>query len=122
MTIFDPMLPIRGTPLRLPADTIEPISGSEFTMLKPIAFPGYDIDRMATASLYPQNPKPAQTNIMARGAAFRILPGVGGAEPAAWDGSVSVAPGRIAEIRGVRFSGKDATDGTSSWKASTHRA
>ena len=68
------------------------------------------IAAMATVSLYPQNRKPAQTNLMARGTAFRILLGVGETEPAAWDGSISVSPGRIAEIRGVRFSGKDTTE------------
>src|SRR5580765_8401139 len=76
----------------------------------------------ATVSLYPQNRKPAQSNNMARGDAFRILLGVGESEPAAWDGSIGVSSGRIAQIRGFRFTGKDSTDGSMSWKASTHAA
>src|SRR4051812_39101983 len=76
----------------------------------------------ATVSLYPQSRKPAPAETMVRGAAYRILLGVGESEPASWDGSISVAPGKIAQIRGFRFSGKDTTDGASSWNASTHAA
>jgi hypothetical protein len=81
------------------------------------------IAALATISLYPQNRRSSQANnVMVRGAVFRILLGVGETESVAWDGSVSVSPGRIASINGFRFSGKDSTDGVSSWKASTHAA
>jgi hypothetical protein len=80
------------------------------------------IAAVTTVSLYPQNRRPAQGNVMARGDAFRILFGVGDTEAAAWDGSITVTPGRIAQLRGYRFSGKDSTDGASSWKATTHPA
>ncbi|HSH93751.1 MAG TPA: hypothetical protein VK968_06370 [Roseimicrobium sp.] len=36
-----------------------------------------------------------------------------------WDGSVSVAPGSVANISGWRFQQKDAVEGTTGWKAET---
>ena len=58
-------------------------------------------------------------NSMPRGATFRILLGVTDRSATRWDGSVSVIPGRVAEIRGWRFAAADSTDSSSSWVAST---
>jgi hypothetical protein len=62
----------------------------------------------------------AKQTEMPAAAAFRILLGVGDKEPAAWDGSVKVAPGEIYSIQGWRFrKGIDTTDNRSSWKCSS---
>jgi hypothetical protein len=47
------------------------------------------------------------------------LAGLKDAEPANWDGNISLSGGQIRRIEGWRFADGDATDGHASWKAST---
>ena len=75
----------------------------------------------AGVGLYSQG-RNAKLTEMPRAVAFRVLLGVGDREPATWDGSVTVTPGRVLSIQGWRFAGEDSTDSRSSWKASTRRS
>jgi hypothetical protein len=54
--------------------------------------------------------------------AFRIVLGVDDKESTAWDGSVTVTPGKVTSIQGYRFTDGDSTDSKSSWKVSTRRS
>ena len=74
---------------------------------------------LAVVSLYPQGRTPSKEAAMPHGAAFRISLGIGDRAATSWDGSISVSPGRIAEMRGWHFSGNDSIDGVSHWTAST---
>ena len=46
---------------------------------------------------------------------------MGDKEPTVWDGKISLAGGRILSIQGWRFAATDASDYSSSWKASSRR-
>jgi hypothetical protein len=72
---------------------------------------------IAGATLYSQA-RNAKETPMPGAVAFRILLGVGDTAPVEWDGSVSVSPGKVANVQGWRFGPKDSISG-SSWKAST---
>ena len=52
---------------------------------------------------------------------FRVLLGVGDAEPTNWNGSVTATGAEIDSIRGWRFQGPDSTDYKSSWRLATRR-
>jgi hypothetical protein len=49
----------------------------------------------------------------------RIRFGLTDKEPKKWDGTISVAPGKIERLDGWRFEGADQVQGTTGWKAST---
>src|SRR6476660_2734485 len=49
----------------------------------------------------------------------RIRFGLTDKEPKKWDGTISVAPGKIERIDGWRFEDGDQVEGTTGWKAST---
>jgi hypothetical protein len=68
--------------------------------------------------VFTQN-RPAAQVPMPQGVVFRVLFGLTDKEPAVWDGKVAVSAGKVLSVRGWRFGGKDSTDGTGSWKAST---
>src|SRR2546426_11179820 len=51
---------------------------------------------------------------------LRILFGLKDKASTQWDGTISVAPGRVHTIEGWRFVGEDFVEGTRGWKASTH--
>jgi hypothetical protein len=56
---------------------------------------------------------------MPQAAAFRILLGIGDAEPTPWSGRVGLTSGTVLSIQGWRFAEEDATDYTTSWTAFT---
>lgn len=72
--------------------------------------------------MYPQGRGNPPEGAMPGGPAFRILLGVGDKSATRWDGSVAATPGKIASLRGWRFTGDDSTDGAASWKAATRAA
>ena len=53
---------------------------------------------------------------------LRMRVGLNDKEATAWDGSVTVAPGRVALTSGWRFAADDKVDGTTGWKARTRPA
>ncbi len=53
---------------------------------------------------------------------LRIRFGLTDKESTKWDGSVTVQPGRVANLSGWRFEQADAVQGASAWTASTHPA
>ncbi len=53
---------------------------------------------------------------------LRMRVGLNDTEATAWDGTVTVAPGRVALIGGWRFAQDDKVDGTTGWKARTRPA
>jgi hypothetical protein len=57
--------------------------------------------------------------VLASDVGIRIRFGLTDTEPARWDGSVSVSPGRIERIDGWRFQDGDQVLGANGWKAST---
>ncbi len=71
--------------------------------------------------LYPLRPQHARIGqiAMPNAVSFRILLGVGDAEPTVWDGTVKVSGGQVTAIQGWRFAQKDSSDYKTSWKAST---
>src|SRR5437870_11982605 len=56
---------------------------------------------------------------LALDAGVRIRFGLTDKEPKKWDGTVSVAPGKIERIDGWRFQDGDEVQSTTGWKAST---
>jgi hypothetical protein len=76
---------------------------------------------VAGASVYSQNHASKQTGA-SRGAAFRILMGVGDQEPSQWDGTIRATSGRILGIQGWRFVDGDSTDSRSSWKSTSRKS
>ena len=63
----------------------------------------------------PQAPTPRAGHVR-----FRILLGIGDAEPTRWDGSIRVTGGKIAKLEAWRPADGDSV-ATESWKLSTHR-
>ncbi len=51
----------------------------------------------------------------------RVRFGLTDKEPAKWDGSVTVSPGKVTSITGWRFTANDKADGTTGWSAATRR-
>ena len=76
---------------------------------------------VAGLKIYPQNRNAAPVPSAPGGTDFRILLGVNDTAPTKWDGTITVAGGRVTEIRGWRFTAADSAD-TSGWKASTRNA
>ena len=80
----------------------------------------------AAAALFPlirqqaQGPR-TKSVAMPEETCFRVLFGVGDAEPTPWDGSVELSGGKIVSIKGWRFTGTDTTDYKSNWQAATRR-
>ena len=80
----------------------------------------------AAAGLFPlirqqaQGPR-TKSVAMPEETSFRVLFGVGDAEPMTWDGSVELSGGKIVSIKGWRFTGNDTTDYKSNWQAATRR-
>src|SRR6476646_11552086 len=60
--------------------------------------------------------------IAAAEAGVRIRFGLNDKETTAWDGSVSVSPGKVVGISGWRFEQDDQASGTTGWQASTRGA
>ncbi|MBM3745120.1 MAG: hypothetical protein FJW34_04930 [Acidobacteria bacterium] len=63
----------------------------------------------------------AQPVEMPPAAAFRILLGMGDAEPTVWDGKITASGARILSIQGWRFAETDSSDYRTSWKAQSRR-
>jgi hypothetical protein len=59
---------------------------------------------------------------LADDAGLRVRFGLTDKEATTWDGTVSVAPGKVTLISGWRFAQQDAVDGTSGWHARTRPA
>ena len=57
--------------------------------------------------------------VFAADVGVRIRFGLTDKAPTKWDGSLTVAPGKIERLDGWRFEGVDAVEGTTGWKAST---
>lgn len=78
---------------------------------------------LAAAGLYlfsqRRNPLPPDWLAAPPATSFLIQFGVGDSSPAVWDGKIAAASGWIFSLEGWRFSGKDTTDGSSTWKVST---
>jgi hypothetical protein len=58
---------------------------------------------------------------LADDAGIRLRFGLNDRQPTKWDGTVAVAPGRVALIGGWRFADGDAVDGAQGWRATTRR-
>lgn len=56
---------------------------------------------------------------LADDASLLVQFGLGDQEPTSWDGSITVAPGKVQEVSGYRFEQKDVVEGPNAWKAST---
>jgi len=71
--------------------------------------------------LYSQrrNPLPPDWLATPPATSFLIQFGVGDTDPAVWDGRITASGGWIFNLEGWRFSGKDTSDGTSTWNLST---
>src|ERR671918_2246975 len=59
------------------------------------------------------------TTLAAAEAGLRIRFGLEDESNTQWDGSISVAPGKVVSVDGWRFQQTDAVTGNDSWKAST---
>ena len=57
--------------------------------------------------------------VFANDVGVRLRFGLTDKAPTKWDGTISVAPGKIERLDGWRFEGPDAIEGTTGWKAST---
>src|SRR6266566_5998055 len=57
--------------------------------------------------------------VLASDVGIRIRFGLTDKEPQKWDGTISVAPGKIERIDGWRFQDGDEVSGTTGWKASS---
>src|SRR5579862_2959383 len=71
--------------------------------------------------LYPQSQPPAQTP-SPKNLSFLVAFGVGDKTAAAWNGTIDVTGGSISSLKGWRFAGKDAIQGTTGWTLTTKAA
>jgi len=69
--------------------------------------------------LFPRATIQAATTTVAPGVSYLVILGVNDTAPANWDGSITVTGAGIQILRGWRFTGTDAINGTASWKMNT---
>jgi hypothetical protein len=69
--------------------------------------------------LFPAVAIHAATTTVGPAQSFLLIMGVGETAAANWDGTISVTGAQVEILRGWRFEGTDAVNGTTGWKLST---